>query len=281
VGRAQPPGGPRRARVRSVAGPLSRPGVLPEEWADDFVDEQVAAPGRQEPQDTADGGYQLPPGGAALLTRFIGLGRAHVGAIVLVLVVALIFTATRVMAAKGHDVQDTPLTPALTPVVAQSTASPTEADTPIEMMVHVLGAVATPGVVVLSPGARVADAIGAAGGLSQDADCAELNLAAPVSDGDQVVVGTRSAPRGEVRRAGEPTTVPASGSGSQGAGSTLDLNTATADQLDGLPGVGPVTAQRILAWRDQHGRFTRVEELQEVDGIGEKTYAQLAPLVRV
>ncbi len=143
---------------------------------------------------------------------------------------------------------------------------------------HVLGAVQRPGVVELADGSRVEDAIRAAGGLARTADPAELNLAAVVADGAQIVIGTRSKPRGEVRGPGG--TSGAAG-GSSGGGGTVSLNTATLEQLDTLPGIGPVTAQKILDWRNKHGRFTAVSELQEVDGIGPKTYADIAPNVRV
>jgi competence protein ComEA len=92
-----------------------------------------------------------------------------------------------------------------------------------------------------------------------------------------VVIGTTSDPAGEVRQQDDSST----GAGSTATGATVDLNRAGQPQLEELPGIGPVTAQAILTWRQQHGRFTRVEELQEVDGIGPKTYAQIAPHVRV
>jgi competence protein ComEA len=140
----------------------------------------------------------------------------------------------------------------------------------------VLGAVRHPGLVKLGENSRVQDAIDAAGGLARRADPGELNLAQPLADGQQLVIGTKGDPAGEVRNGGESGT----GSGSS-ATSTLDLNHANQAQLEELPGVGPVTAQAILTWRQQHGRFNRIEELQEVDGIGPKTYAQIAPHVRV
>jgi competence protein ComEA len=146
------------------------------------------------------------------------------------------------------------------------------------ILVHVLGAVARPGVVTLDEGARVADAVTAAGGFRADADPAELNLAAVLVDGSQIVIGTKGSPRGEVRVG--PSNV-APGSASTTAGVLVDLNTATLDQLDTLPGVGPVLAQSIVDYRTKHGKFTTIEQLQEVDGIGSKTYAQIAPHVRV
>jgi len=101
-------------------------------------------------------------------------------------------------------------------------------------------------------------------------------LAQVLADGQQVVIGTAGDPTGEVRD--QPGTATGGGSSATGA---VDLNRANQSQLEELPGVGPVTAQAILTWRQQHGRFSRIEELQEVDGIGPKTYAQIAPHVRV
>jgi competence protein ComEA len=168
--------------------------------------------------------------------------------------------------------------PSATPS-ALASATPTPPPTvTATILVHVIGAVLAPGLVKLPQGARVADALAAAGGLRGDADPAELNLAAVVSDGSQIVIGTKSAPRGEVREGSASGGVSAGGAT---ASAVIDLNTATLSQLDTLPGVGPVTAQAILDYRTKHGRFTKVEELQEVDGIGTKTYAQIAPHVRV
>jgi len=164
-----------------------------------------------------------------------------------------------------------------TPQPTAATASPSASQRAAKLVVHVLGAVRRPGLVKLPEHSRVQDAIDAAGGLTGRADPGELNLAQPLADGQQLVIGTKSDPAGEVRDGGEP--------GGAGSGSsttaTLDLNRANQAQLEELPGVGPVTAQAILTWRQQHGRFNRIEELQEVDGIGPKTYAQIAPHVRV
>ena len=176
--------------------------------------------------------------------------------------------------------------PPVGPGSGAGAASPTPSAAPL--VVHVLGAVRDPGLVRLPDGARVQDAIKAAGGLRRDADPDELNLAQPLDDGVQLVVGTTKHPAGEVRPPGGSTGGAGSGgTGGSGtakdgaAGAPVDLNRASVDQLDTLPGVGPVTAQKILDWREQHGRFSRVDELQEVDGIGPKSYARLAPLVRV
>lgn len=164
------------------------------------------------------------------------------------------------------------------PSAATPSPSPASPSSPVSLVtVHVLGAVVRPGVVAVAAPVRVRDVIAAAGGLRPDADPGELNLAAVVADGSQVVIGTSAQPRGEVRGGSGP--VPATGA-TAGA-LVVDLNTATADQLDQLPGVGPVTAAAILAWRARNGRFTSVAELQEVDGIGPKTFQELAPHVRV
>jgi competence protein ComEA len=147
-----------------------------------------------------------------------------------------------------------------------------------QVVVHVVGQVKRPGLVRLKPGARVADAITAAGGAGPRADLALLNLARLVVDGEQVhVPRPGEAPAG----AGGPAAGPSGGGGGAGSGGLVDLNTADLAALDTLPGVGPVLAQRILDWRSEHGRFTSVEELGEVSGIGEKLYAQIRPKVTV
>lgn len=145
---------------------------------------------------------------------------------------------------------------------------PTEPAAPAaEVVVHVTGLVARPGLVRLPVGSRVADAIDAAGGLTRPRAGDSVNLARVLTDGEQVVVG------------GD-----APGPGSAAAPSTpavLDLNTSTAEQLDALPGVGPVLAGRIVAWRAANGPFRSVEELGEVAGIGESILGQVRALVRV
>ncbi len=169
-----------------------------------------------------------------------------------------------------------PVAAAAQPSVAISAASPTPSPTATtQLLVHVLGEVRRPGVVKLTEGARVQDALAAAGGLTRRAKPGELNLAAPVADGAQLIIGRTGS---QVRGAGG-----SGGGGTAGADATgkIDLNTATAEQLDALPGVGPVTAQKILAWRAAHGRFRSPAELQEIDGIGPKSYAEIAPHVRV
>jgi competence protein ComEA len=145
------------------------------------------------------------------------------------------------------------------------------AEARVTVVVSVVGLVAAPGLVTLPEGARVADAVAAAGGLLPEADPASVNLAAVVTDGQQVAVGV-------------PGVAAAPASGMSGGGvptGPVDLNAATVADLDALPGLGPVLAQRIVDHRSQHGRFASVEQLDDVPGIGPTIYAELADLVRV
>jgi competence protein ComEA len=145
--------------------------------------------------------------------------------------------------------------------------SRTTARTAPQLVVDVAGAVRRPGLYRLSPGTRVDDAVAAAGGATRRADLTAVNLAAPLADGEQVVVPARGAG-----------TAAAGGGG--GSGSTVvDLNAATAEQLDALPGVGPETAAKIVAYRQQHGPFHSLAELDGVPGIGPARLAQLKGLV--
>jgi competence protein ComEA len=143
-------------------------------------------------------------------------------------------------------------------------------------VVQVAGAVHRPGVYRLGAGRRVDDAVRAAGGAQPRADLAGVNLAAKVSDGQQVIVPVAGA-------AGAAGTGPAGSAGGAGAasGQPLNLNTATPEQLDQLDGLGPATAQKIVAYRQAHGGFRSVSELDQVPGIGEKKLAALKDRVRV
>lgn len=143
------------------------------------------------------------------------------------------------------------------------------------MRVHVVGAVRSPGVVSVPAGARVGDAVTAAGGL-QGADATAINLARILTDGEQIHVlkpGETSPPA--VTGPGVGPSAGGSESGASPSGGLVNLNTADLAALDTLPGVGPVTAQRILDWRKEHGRFSSVDELGEVSGIGDKALARL------
>lgn len=147
--------------------------------------------------------------------------------------------------------------------------------------VHVAGAVRRPGVYQVPPGSRVAAAVEAAGGLGRRADPAGVNLAAPLQDGQQVVVAERGG-AGATAAAGHTAgTTGAAGAAAAGspAGGMISLSTATAEQLETLDGIGPALAARIIEYRDANGGFSSVEELQEVEGIGEKRFAALRDAV--
>lgn len=143
------------------------------------------------------------------------------------------------------------------------------------VVVHVAGAVRNAGVYRLRAGARVNDALARAGGATPRADLSQVNLAAKVEDGRQVLV-----PRRVTTPPAAPTTPPGTTAPGQPA-VPVSLNTATLEQLDTLPGVGPATAQKILDYREQHGGFGSVDELGEVPGIGDVRLAALRDLVRV
>lgn len=154
-------------------------------------------------------------------------------------------------------------TPTQTPPIVATTGEPGPAETTVR--VHVSGMVLSPGVVDVASDAIVADAIEAAGGLRSEAVVDQINLAAPVTAGDQIVV---PGPDG-----------PPSGAGNVGDG-MLSLNRATAGELETLPGVGPVLAERIVSFRDDNGGYEAVDDLLEVPGIGEAKLAAIRDLVR-
>lgn len=140
------------------------------------------------------------------------------------------------------------------------------------VVVDVAGAVRRPGIVVLESGSRVVDAIKAAGGPRKSVDLGGLNQARLLVDGEQIVVGATSPPG--LASSAAP-------SGAAPTTALVNINTATGEQLEELPGVGPVTAQAIIDWRSANGGFTSVEELLEVDGIGDATLADVAPYVTI
>ena len=167
----------------------------------------------------------------------------------------------------------TPSTPSTAPSAGASDGVATSAaGTEGTVTVDVAGKVRRPGIVVLAQGARVTDALEQAGGARNGVDLTSINLARVLVDGEQIVVG---GPPG----AGAPAAAGPAPSGADGP--LVNLNLASATELEALPQVGPVTAQAIVAWRDEHGGFTRVDELLEIDGIGDKTLARLEPHVTV
>jgi competence protein ComEA len=150
-------------------------------------------------------------------------------------------------------------------------------------LVHVAGAVRQPGVYRLRDGARVQDALRRAGGAARGADLAAINLAARVADGQQVVVPRRAVSGGAAGAGAAGAAAgggAAGGSGAAAGGPPVSLNTATLEQLDTLAGVGPVTAQKILDWRREHGGFRSVDDLSQVPGIGPKRLATLRDRVQ-
>jgi competence protein ComEA len=184
-------------------------------------------------------------------------GRAIAGALLLI---GALFLAGRYLVGAGAAEQRA----GAEPVAGELRAEPAP-----RLVVHVVGAVRKPGLYRLANGARIADAVRRAGGATRRADLSLVNLAAPVSDGTQVVVPRRAPPA-------------ATGTGEAGAAAPsgpLHLNTATVEQLDELPGVGPVTAQKIVDWREQHGAFSSVDDLDAIPGIGPARLEQLRELV--
>jgi competence protein ComEA len=183
--------------------------------------------------------------------------------------------------------------PALPVVVAGAPGAPSSGGPPGSVavaapapggpvVVNVAGKVRRPGLVTVRDGARVGEAVDAAGGALPAVDLTPLNLASRVVDGQQILVGVAAPPAAPAAAAAAPGgSGGGGGSGAPAPGGKLDLNAATLEQLDGLPGVGPVTAKKILDWRTQNGRFAAVEQLREIPGIGDARFGTLRELVRV
>jgi len=210
-------------------------------------------------------------------------GAVALGAVAAIAVLVTIFTLMRE--------QPLPVASAkLPPVDMAASASRNPTARPNQpVVVSVVGLVHTPGLVTLAAGARVADALKAAGGTTDGADTVGLNMARQVDDGEQIVVGIAPA-KGQPAVLGSsvspgskvsgPTSSP-SRPAKAGPTQLINLNTANVQQLDTLPGVGPVMAAAIVAWRGVNGKFTSVEQLGEVDGIGPGRLEKLRPLVRI
>jgi competence protein ComEA len=181
----------------------------------------------------------------------------------ILLLIALLVLAGRYLIRAG-----TPEPPRSARIVSEQ---PRAAESP-KLVVHVVGAVRHAGLYRLREGSRIADALARAGGATRKADLTVVNLAAPLSDGVQVVVPTRT-PVAAAASAASP------GSSSGTPAGPVNLNTATLEQLDALPGVGPVTAQKILDYRQQSGGFASVDELDAVPGIGPARMEQLREAV--
>jgi competence protein ComEA len=234
---------------------------------------------------------RLPPGARVR----IDLGAAHVGLVALVLAVGLLATAWFVTRSAAGTAAPPHVSPPAVPATQGSSPGDAVASTGPSgdpsagtsagvspgvagasatgrLVVDVVGRVRRPGIAVLPSGARVVDAIKAAGGARPGVDLSGLNLARLLTDGEQIAVG---------RPGGTSVAAPPAAGTSGTAAPTALVNLNTADQaaLESLPGVGPVTAAAILQWRAEHGAFSAVEELLEVSGIGDATLAEIRPHV--
>ncbi len=213
----------------------------------------------------------------ATLQGRVSLGAGHVAVLAVVAAVALAVTAyltirARPTVAPVPEARTSPVaaTGAVAPTPVPAGAPPAGEPTPAgSVVVDVAGKVRRPGVATLPAGSRVVDAIRRAGGARSGVDLTSLNLARVLVDGEQILVGVAAAPGVAASASSQP--------GGPADGALVNLNAATLEELDSLPGVGPVTAQKILDWRTAHGAFTSIDELLEVDGIGEKTLADMAP----
>lgn len=200
-------------------------------------------------------------------------GRAGMLGVALVAVVAAILVAVTVWNERP-SAEPVPHLP-----VVSTTTSPAETTAPPEeLVISVVGHVHEPGLVTVEPGDRVADALRAAGGRLPGIDTVALNLARKLTDGEQLYVGVPVP--SQVRKSTEDDAASA-GNGTAASERKIDLNSADADTFEELPGVGPVTAERIVQWRSEHGRFDSVEQLRDISGIGEVRYSRLRDLVRV
>jgi competence protein ComEA len=208
------------------------------------------------------------------------LGPVHLAVVAVVAAVAVGLAAWWAVRDQAQAVPLAPVEPAASPLTGltdtEASSSTSSAPSPSgtaapsgDLVVDVAGKVRRPGIAVLPAGSRVVDALKSAGGARNGVDLTTLNLARPLVDGEQILVGVAPA-AGVAGSLGSPTPP---------GGTLVNLNTADQPTLETLPGVGPVTAEAILAWRTDNGGFSSVDELLEVDGIGEATLADLAPLV--
>ncbi|WP_190413248.1 ComEA family DNA-binding protein [Streptomyces venezuelae] len=305
--RGAPPG---RARRRSR---VRRAGTAPETLVRGrgdalFPAAAAAPPGEVQGEATARDGapgvagrVSAPPGARERLAVALrertpvwlqtrcGLEPRALAALTVVLVVAAVLAAGYFWTGRPEPVRApelvraaVPAGPAATPA-ARTGPLPGPAPGPAatggpKVIVDVGGKVRRPGVLTLPAGSRVADALRAAGGVKPGADLTGLNRARVLFDGEQVLVGLPGAPVGAP--GGASGAGAGSGAGGGGPGVPLSLNTATVEQLDTLPGVGPVLARHIVDHRTERGGFRSVGELREVNGIGERRFADLRPLVR-
>jgi competence protein ComEA len=272
-----------RRRLALLGRELAQSGFEPARVAEDEWPAEpavVADPGRHSRSRatplTARGSAWLHDRLPASLQGRVSLGTGHVAVLAVIAAAALVVTAW-VTLRSAPDVTPVPVartSPAELassgPLATAAGATPAPSPTSGAVVVDVAGKVRRPGVTTLPAGFRVVDAIRKAGGARAGVDLTPINLARVLVDGEKILVGVGPAPGVAASAASQP-------GASSGDGPMVNLNTATLEQLDGLPGVGPVTAQKILDWRTAHGAFTSIDELLEVDGIGDKTLADMAP----
>ena len=235
------------------------------------------------------------PGGRRAVNGARSLLRRHRGPVLAVVVIALVaaIVAGVAMASARPETEAAPALPAAVSAMANSSSvPPSSASTHI--VVSVVGKVTNPGLVTLTDGARVEDAVRAAGGVLPGTDVTALNLARKLADGEQIYVGIPVPPGAAVpppdpvapSNAAAPDDAAKKSKKGKGAsqpapGQKIDLNTASANDLEALPGVGDATAQRIITWRSQHGSFNSIDQLHDVGGIGAAKFAKLKDLVTV
>ncbi|MFI1988410.1 helix-hairpin-helix domain-containing protein [Actinoplanes sp. NPDC020271] len=261
---------------RGGGGPETDAAVPDRDWTEPF-DERYAWKIEDPPEPALPGRGAFggeDEGGPRKWLHAFDPGRPGVRALAAVAVVVALVAAFLAWRARPRVDPVAPgLTAATTSIDAAGPgASPAASVSATEVVVAVGGKVRRPGLVRLAPGARVADALTAAGGAEPGVDVSALNLARKVTDGELIMVGVPVPPG--------VTTAPAA-AGSKAAGGLINLNAATLADLDDLPGVGPVLAQRILDARDAQGGFRAVSDLRKVDGIGDARYEQLKDLVTV
>lgn len=248
---------------RDLGRSLPRPGT-----GDDLAPRAVPQPGRHA---RASGSVGLP-----FLERFpelsarLRLTPAHLAVVAVLAAAAVALVAWSVLHAAPKEIAAPPAgsgssAPSDGPLLVSATPSSLGGG---EVVIDVAGKVRRPGVAILPAGSRVIDALRHAGGARPGVDLTTLNLARPLVDGEQILVGMPAAPGRS----------PGAGS-TPAAGARVNLNSASVEELEGLPGVGPVTASKIVDWRTEHGAFSAIDELLDVDGIGTKTLAELAPHV--
>lgn len=277
-----------RLRRRLGADDKRRPGAEGETDTQDADEQPDTSLSRWLPESTSTG----PAGWISAIRA--DPGRAGVIALGILGMVAVLVTVLSVIWNRPPAVMSAKLPPvemassaAATPG-AQGAPGAKGANPAEPVVISVIGLVNAPGLVTLPSGARIADALDAAGGALDGADVVGLNMARRVADGEQIVVGIAAPPGRPVQMGSSITSDstassagPTTDENTMGTTTVIDLNSATVDELDTLPGVGPVTAAAIVAWRAANGRFGSVDQLGDVDGIGPARLDKLRDHVRV